>query len=118
MLCKAEDLRKPERRMEMVNVFKALGDSTRREILKLLNKGDMTAGEISDQFSMSKPAITKHLDILRNAELVTSRKQGVNVIYSVNVTVLQEALCEFLGHFDKSMQEISAANLKPKEESL
>ena len=74
----------------MVNVFKALGDSTRREILKLL----------------------------RNAELVTSRKQGVNVIYSVNVTVLQEALCEFLGHFDKSMQEISAANLKPKEESL
>lgn len=85
----------------MVNVFKALGDSTRREILKLLNEGDMTAGEISGKFNMSKPAITKHLEILRNAELVSSRKAGVNVIYSINLTVLQEALGGFLDYFEK-----------------
>lgn len=84
----------------MVNVFKALSDSTRREILKLLNNGDMAAGEIANQFNMSKPAITKHLDILRNAELVTSKKMGVNVIYSINITVLQEALSDFLTYFE------------------
>lgn len=85
----------------MVSVFKALSDPTRREILKLLNKGDMTAGEISSCFNMTRPAITKHLDILKNAELVTSQKIGLNVIYSINVTVLQEVLGNFLSLFEK-----------------
>ncbi len=85
----------------MAGVFKALGDPTRREILKLLNKGDLTAGEIAEHFEMSKPAITKHLDILREAELVSSEKKGQYVIYSINVTVLQEALSEFLTLFGK-----------------
>ncbi len=85
----------------MAGIFKALGDPTRREILKLLNKGDLTAGEIAEHFEMSKPAITKHLDILREAELVSSEKKGQYVIYSINVTVLQEALSEFLTLFEK-----------------
>lgn len=85
----------------MVSVFKALSDPTRREILRILNAGDLTAGEISNHFDMSKPAITKHLEILKNAELVTSKKSGVNVIYSLNITVLQEALSGFLSFFEK-----------------
>lgn len=85
----------------MAGVFKALGDPTRREILKLLNKKDMTAGEIAENFPISKPALTKHLDILREAELVTSEKKGQYVIYSINVTVLQEALSNFISLFEK-----------------
>ncbi len=85
----------------MAGVFKALGDPTRREILKILNERDLNASEIARHFEMSKPAISKHLDILRKAELVTSEKKGQYVIYSVNVTVLQEALSNFMSAFGK-----------------
>lgn len=72
----------------MGSVFKAISDPTRREILKLLNEKDLSAGEIAEHFDISKPALTKHLNILREAELVSSEKQGNFVIYSINVTVL------------------------------
>lgn len=85
----------------MANVFKALGDPTRREILKLLREKDMSAGEISENFNMSKPAITKHLDILREAELISSEKKGLYVIYSINMSVLQEAISNFMTFFEK-----------------
>lgn len=85
----------------MANVFKALGDSTRREILKLLSEKDMSPGEISQHFNMSKPAITKHLDILREAELVSSEKKGLYIIYSINISVLQEAISNFMTFFEK-----------------
>lgn len=81
--------------------FKALSDETRREILKLLNKKDMNAGEISDCFDMSRPSVSKHLDILREAELITSEKKGQFVIYSINTSVIQEVLGGFLDIFNK-----------------
>ena len=61
----------------MSKVFKALSDETRREILKLLSKKDMSAGEISDHFNMSKPSISKHLEILRESELISSERKEV-----------------------------------------
>ncbi len=85
----------------MANVFKAISDPTRREILKLLNDKDLSAGEIAEHFDISKPALTKHLNILREAELVSSEKQGNFVIYSINVTVLQQALSGFMAIFGK-----------------
>lgn len=85
----------------MGNVFKAISDPTRREILKLLNDKDLSAGEIAKHFAISKPALTKHLNILREAELVSSEKQGNFVIYSINVTVLQQALSGFMAIFGK-----------------
>lgn len=85
----------------MSRVFRALSDPTRRQILKLLNEKDMNAGEIAAHFNMSRPAITKHLDILRNAELVSSEKKGQYVIYSINLTVLQETLNNFISFFGK-----------------
>ncbi len=85
----------------MANVFKALGDPTRREILKLLSKKDMSAGEISEKFDITKPAITKHLDILREAELISSEKKGLFVIYSINISVLQETISNFMTFFEK-----------------
>lgn len=85
----------------IIKVFKALSDETRRKILKLLNEKDMTAGEISNHFNMSKPAISKHLDILKEAELISFEKKGQFLIYSINVSVLQEALGGFLEIFSK-----------------
>lgn len=87
--------------MSVGSVFKAISDPTRREILKLLNEKDLSAGEIAEHFDISKPALTKHLNILREAELVSSEKQGNFVIYSINVTVLQQALSGFMSILEK-----------------
>jgi DNA-binding transcriptional ArsR family regulator len=73
-------------------VFKALNDRTRRDILKLLKEKDKTAGEIAEAFNITKPSISHHLDILSQAELVTSEKRGQFVIYSLNTTVLDEIM--------------------------
>jgi DNA-binding transcriptional ArsR family regulator len=73
-------------------LFKALNDETRREILELLHKGPMTAGEIAEQFDMTKPSISHHLDLLRQAELVEAERQGQFIVYSLNVTVMDELL--------------------------
>ncbi len=84
----------------MNSEFKALSDPTRREILKLLKQKDLTAGEIAAQFKMSKPAISKHLDILKNAQLIDVERQGQFLYYSLNTTALQNVLQSFLSFFD------------------
>lgn len=71
-------------------LFKALNDPTRREILELLKAKDLTAGEIADQFNISKPSISHHLDLLRQAGLVVSVKEGQFIYYSLNTTVMDE----------------------------
>ena len=73
-------------------IFKALNDPTRREILELLKQKDMNAGDIADQFNMSKPSISHHLDLLKQANLVTSIKEGQFITYSINTTVVDEIL--------------------------
>jgi ArsR family transcriptional regulator len=73
-------------------VFKALSDPTRRKILKYLKGGDLNAGEIAENFNISKPSISHHLDLLKQADLVLSEKKGQNVIYSLNTTVVQEVI--------------------------
>lgn len=73
-------------------IFKALNDPTRREILELLKEKDLTAGEIADQFNISKPSISHHLDLLRQAGLVVSAKEGQFIYYSLNTTVMDEML--------------------------
>ncbi len=74
----------------MNTFFKALNDPTRREILEHLNKGDLTAGEIAKQFNMTKPSISHHLDLLKQAGLVVSSRQGQYQKYSINTTVFDE----------------------------
>jgi len=73
-------------------IFKALNDPTRREILELLKEKDLTAGEIADQFNISKPSISHHLDLLRQAGLVVSVKEGQFIYYSLNTTVMDDML--------------------------
>ncbi len=74
----------------MNQLFKALNDPTRRRMLELLGKEDMSAGEIADQFDMTKPSISHHLDLLRQAGLVESVKKGQFIYYSLNTTVFDE----------------------------
>lgn len=76
----------------MGDVWKALADPTRRKILNLLKKQDLNAGEIAKEFNMTKPSISNHLNILKQADLVDCQKEGQNVIYSLKTSVLEDVL--------------------------
>jgi ArsR family transcriptional regulator len=76
----------------MNHIFKALDDSTRRKILDMLKEKDMTAGEIADKFNISKPSISHHLDILKQAKLVVAIRQGQFQLYSLNTTIMDEII--------------------------
>lgn len=76
----------------MNTIFKALNDATRRQILELLKEQDLTAGEISEEFEMSKPSISHHLDILKQAGLVIGVRNGQYIEYSINTTILEDVL--------------------------
>lgn len=73
-------------------LFRALNDPTRRQILEILREGDLTAGEIADKFDMTKPSISHHLDLLKQADLVSADKRGQFIYYTLNTTVLDELL--------------------------
>ncbi len=75
----------------MNNLFKALNDPTRRQILDLLKEKDLTAGEIAEAFEISKPSISHHLDLLKQAGLVSTERNGQFILYSLDTTVLEEA---------------------------
>jgi len=77
-------------------LFKALNDQTRRDILEMLRKGEMTAGDIADKFNISKPSISHHLDLLKQAGLVESVKEGQFIYYSLNTTVVDEIIKWFM----------------------
>ena len=76
----------------MNTLFRALNDATRRRILELLRERDRTAGEIAAAFEMTRPSISYHLDLLKQADLVTAVKEGKYVRYALNTTVLEEAV--------------------------
>ncbi len=76
----------------MGDAWDALADPTRRQILKLLRAGDLNAGEIAAKFDMTKPSISHHLNILKNAELVRAERSGQNIIYSINTSVLEDLM--------------------------
>src|SRR3569832_1431752 len=80
-------------------VFRALADPTRRQILELLRERHMNAGEIAEHFHLSKPTLSGHFAILREADLVTSQKTGTTVTYRLNISVLEDALLGFADIF-------------------
>ncbi len=73
-------------------VWDALSDPTRRKILMLLKDGELTAGEISTEFEISKPSISHHLNVLKNANLIRSCRSGQNIIYILSTSVLEDVL--------------------------
>ena len=76
----------------MGDVWNALSDATRREILSMLKSRDMTAGEIAEKFDLSKATVSHHLSILKQAELISGEKKAQTITYSLNTTVFQDFL--------------------------
>jgi DNA-binding transcriptional ArsR family regulator len=80
----------------VTKVFKAISDPTRRRVLQLLQNGPMSAGELGDQFDVSKPTMSAHFAVLKEADLVHTEKAGKSVIYHLKLSVLEEALLAFI----------------------
>lgn len=78
--------------MSMQDTLQALADPTRREILNLLKQSRMSAGEISNHFSISGAAVSRHLSVLREADLIRDEREGKYIYYELNATVLEEIL--------------------------
>ena len=91
------------------DVFKALADPTRRQILKLLSDKDMSAGEIARYFDMTKPSISHHLSILKGAGLILDERQGQSIIYSLNMTLMQDIIRWF---FDFTKKETDKEDIQ------
>lgn len=80
-------------------VFKALADPTRRQILRLLNDREMTAGDIAAHFQISLPSMSHHFNVLKEADLIVARRQGQAIYYSLNTTVLEDILTVLMDLF-------------------
>src|SRR4051794_39814617 len=76
----------------MNDAFRALADPTRREILRLLRRGEQSAGELADHFGISKPSMSHHFAVLKQADLVSTRRAGQQIYYALNTTVVEDLL--------------------------
>ena len=76
----------------MNDAFKALADPTRREVLRLLRRGEMTAGELAEPFGISKPSMSHHFAVLKAADLIAARRHGQQIYYALNTTVVEDLL--------------------------
>ncbi len=84
----------------MNKVFKALADPTRRKILQLLNQGEMNAGDLASHFPISAPSMSHHFNVLRSADLITQRREGQQLFYTLNTTVFQEVIAALMDMVD------------------
>lgn len=80
----------------MSDVFDALAHPARREILKLLRQGAMSAGDLAAHFDLAKPTLSGHFTVLKTAGLVTTERRGTTILYRLNMSVLEEALAAML----------------------
>lgn len=83
----------------MSTVFKALADPTRRRVLQLLRERPMTAGELADQFDVSKATMSAHFAVLKEANLVDATKRATTITYRLRLSVLEDALLGFAETF-------------------
>jgi ArsR family transcriptional regulator len=87
--------------MAIDEVFKAMADPTRRRVLRMLSKSEMTAGEMAKQFKISGPSMSHHFNVLKHADLIRGRRDGQQIVYALNTTVVQDAMTLFLDVFAK-----------------
>ena len=78
--------------MGIQHTLKALADPIRREILNLLKKGSLSAGEIAEQFPVTGAAVSRHLSVLKEADLIRDRREGKFIYYELNASVLEEVM--------------------------
>ncbi len=81
------------------SAFKALADPTRRKILRMLGEKEMTAGDIAAGFDISGPSMSHHFSVLKDADLVTTRRNGQQILYSLNTTVVQDVMTSLMDLF-------------------
>jgi DNA-binding transcriptional ArsR family regulator len=81
-------------------VFQALGDPTRREILRLLRKREMSAGELAEKFPLAKSTLSGHFSILKNAGLIVAEKNGTSIVYSLNLSVVEQTMAAVMELLD------------------
>jgi len=91
-------------------VFKALADPTRREILRELRGGERTAGELAELFPLTKSTLSGHFAVLKAADLVQTEKRGTTVLYRLNTTVFQDVLTGLLGLFGEPDTHLKGEN--------
>jgi DNA-binding transcriptional ArsR family regulator len=91
--------------MGLGDVFRALGDPTRRQILTLLRAGDRTAGQLAEHFPLAKSTLSGHFNVLKQAGLVVTERQGTRIVYSINTSALDEALGALAGLLDGRQNE-------------
>ncbi len=86
------DIYKGDDYMSLQNTLKALSDSTRREILNMLKKGRMSAGEIVERFPVTGASVSRHLSVLKEADLIRDTREGKFIFYELNASVLEEIM--------------------------
>ena len=94
---------------KQADAFSALGDPTRRAILKMLRRGSKTAGEIAEAFHLTKPTLSHHFRVLRSAGLVRAERRGTSIVYTLQTNVLEDLATELL--------DLASASPKWREES-
>ena len=93
------------------DVFKALADPTRRQILRMLNRRtEISAGEMADEFDISAPSMSHHFNVLKEADLISARREGQQILYSLNTTVVEDVMTMM---FDLFAKDRKPARRKP-----
>ena len=98
----------------MQDVFKALSDETRRQILQALRTGPKTSGDLADLFHSSWPTISRHLAVLRQARLVVSERRGQEVVYELNTTVFEDLVQHLLGWLEPVSKRTKSTHKMPR----
>lgn len=99
----------------MSSVFKALSDPTRRHVLEMLRKGPKSAGELAEAFNVSKPTMSAHFAVLREAGLVTTERNGKQLIYRLQMSVLEDALYAFAKTFGWELRDRQTQMDRPRD---
>ena len=99
----------------MSTAFKALSDPTRREILWLLRRGERTAGQLAEEFAVSAPTMSHHFAALKEADLVTCRRDGTTIYYGLNTTVMQEVMGWIMDLLPPADRGANEARSKPRK---
>jgi ArsR family transcriptional regulator len=92
-------------------LFKALADPTRQGILRLLGQGKMIAGDLAERFEITKPSMSHHFSVLKEAGLIRTRREGQQLWHSLNITVMQDVLTWALGLIERAAGNVWKANL-------
>lgn len=103
--------------LEPQGVFKALADPTRRDVLRHLRRGSLSAGELADCFDMTRASMSHHFNVLKSARLVRSERRGQQIFYSLNTSVFEDVAALLFELFGTEPADDRASSTKPQEPS-